>query len=241
MRTLFLLATLVFATLPAEAQFVSSGETDDVRYWGLHLDTNNLPAVFDRFTGISYDDGGAGVLVFDSPLPTLLGGLVYLAVSGDTEARERTSDTFVTLLGDASTGCTFVPTPVGEAGLGLDVGGAGMTTPNSGTDLDLVVYTGPNVLFTARPVENLHLVGHASYNVMYSLGNGAANGWGNRLIEVDVQATWPLSESFAIYGGVFHRNWTFPQSQAEGAPDETFSTVSVSAGIKISSGYLFFL
>jgi len=241
MRFVLFLALFALAA-SASAQFVPASESEGFQYWGLHLDSGAGLVVFDRLTQIEYDERGAAVLFMDTPLPTLIGSLVYLAVSGDTEARDRTRDTFVPLLPDVWGGRTFVATPVGEVGLGLDAGGAGMTTREGATTLDLVVYAGPNVLFTARPVENLHLVGHAAYQFMYSLGDqGTANGWGNRFLELDVQATWPLSNSFAIYGGVNRRDWTFPVSQADGAPDASFSTFSVTGGVKLSSKYLFFL
>ena len=236
MRSLLAVALLALLAPSAAAQFTPPGQSADIRYWGIHFDSNAL-APLDRYTSISYRADGARLVHFDSPLPTLLYGILLLA-TGDEGEVTRTNDRFVPLPIDAWTGATFVPTPVGEVGLGVDFGGAGMTARPSVSDLDLVLYAGPNVLFTARPVENLHLVGHAAYQLMVSLGD-AENGIGNRLVEVDLQGTYPLSDRFALYGGVHVKRWTFPSGPADGAPTVDFGTNAVSIGIKLSPDYLF--
>jgi len=240
MRVALALTILALAAPAASAQFTPPGQSEDIRYWGIHYETNGaLP--LDRITSIRYTDTGAAVVHADTPLPALLAGIVSSLASGDGDAPERTEDTFVPLPIDVWIGRTFVPTPVGEVGLGVDYGGAGMTGEPGTSDLDLVLFAGPNVLVTSRPLPNLHLVGHAGYQLMFNLGGGAQNELGNRLLEFDVQATYPLSGGLAVYGGVHLKDWTFPQGEAETAPTATFSTTGFSVGLKLSTDYLFLL
>ena len=71
------------------------------------------------------------------------------------------------------------------------------------------------------------------------VGEGDVADLGNRLVEVDLQGTYPLSDRFALYGGVHLKRWTFPSGPADGAPSVDFGTNAVSIGIKLSPDYLF--
>ena len=224
---------------PAAAQFTPPGQTDDVALWGVHFDSS-LRGPLDRITALGYDDGGAGFLHLETAVPLYLYGIGLLLATNDPDAGsvEPGRAVYAPLLFDLAGGGSLVATPFGEAGVGLDMGLTAMSSTQTSNEGAIVLTGGPNVNAMSRPIENLHLVGHLAYQLVYPL-TGAPASWRNGMIEADLTALWPIGDSFGVYGGVQARRWSFLESDAENADRASFQTFGIFAGVKVSTRYLF--
>ncbi len=227
MRLLLFPIFLLFAPLVhAQFAFTPPEESTSISNYGVHFDAlQGVPG--DRWTVIGYGESGAVVANLQTLTVPIIYGLVDAALGGDAldsdaqddpveEGRDLASSGFV----DMWLGSTFVETPFGEFGGGFDAGfvlldatePSKTTGPNVGpttTTVEFVAHAGPNLLYTARPIENLHVVAHASYQFL-ALSDKIDSG---RTV-FDLQGYYRLRSWLGIYGGVHFSAWESSVSHA---------------------------
>lgn len=219
----FLMVIFLLIAVPATAQtfsFTPPNESRDISNYGVHFDALQLfPG--DRWSTFVYNNNGAFVYNQETLTVPIIYGLVDAALGGNvldpdsdgprdrtgepdrTNSNARATSGFI----DLWLGQTFLKTPFGEAGVGLDVGIILLqTSPRwfKGDDAELDSQTGqigPNLLFTSRPIENLHTVVHASYQFL-----GSADAKSGRKV-LDIQGHYRLNNWFGLYGGIHLSTW----------------------------------
>lgn len=221
---LLLILFFLLIAVPASAQtftFTPPYESENIYNYGIHYNAlQNYPG--DRWSTFVYDDDGALVINLES----LTVPIIYGLVSGDFSASETTSSSnarsapgFINMWG----GKTFLTTPFGEAGVGLDAGFLALQAVPQGGDLELVAQAGPNLLFTSRPIENLHTVVHTSYQLI-GLSDVIQSG---RLV-LDIQGYYRLKSWLGIYGGFHWSSWDVNSSNNT---TDTYTSTAVSIGV----------
>jgi hypothetical protein len=220
MRVLALLLSL-FVAFESSAQslaFTPPSESKSISTYGIHFDAlQGYPG--DRWTAFSYGESGAIVANLQSLTVPIIYGLVDAALGGDAldpdaqpdieDGRDLAASGFV----DIWVGRTFIATPYGEFGGGFDaglvlldgtepIGTANPGNKTTNTSAELVAQAGPNVLYTVRPLENLHVVAHASYQFL-ALSDVIDGG---RTV-FDLQGYYRLNSGLGVFGGLHFSAW----------------------------------
>ena len=244
MRLIAALVLLLLAA-PAAAQpfsFTPPGESQSISNYGVHLDVlQAFPG--DRWSLFAYGENGAYVANLESLTVPIIYGLVDAALGGDAldpdagEPSDRTGEPDRTASNarsapgfiDVWLGKTFIPTPFGEVGVGLDAGFLALqATPRyfDGDQLEFVAQAGPNLLFTSRPIENLHAVVHASYQFT---GLSEVIQSGRKV--VDIQGYYRLNSWVGLYGGFHWSSWNVEGTSDSGNPSTTFTSKGLTFGV----------
>lgn len=222
MRLLILIFLLIATPVMAQTiTFTPPDESESVFNYGFHYNAlQNYPG--DRWSTFVYDEDGALVINLES----LTVPIIYGLVSGDMSASEANSSSnarsapgFINMWG----GKTFLKTPYGEAGVGLDAGFLALQATPQGGELELVAQAGPNLLFTSRPIENLHTVVHTSYQFI-----GLSDVINSGRIVLDIQGYYRLKSWLGIYGGFHWSSWDVKSSNNA---TDTYSSTAVSIGV----------
>ncbi len=233
---LFLLST---SALGQTFDFTPPDESESISNYGIHFNAlQGLPG--DRWNTFVYDDNGALVMNMETLTPLIIYGLISEALGGDalqsdtnsprdpmaepdrTNSNARVAPGFIDIWG----GKTFIKTPYGEAGVGLDIGGLLLqSSPRyfNGDELSFVGQIGPNLLFTSRPIENLHTVVHTSYQFL------GGSKFGRRIV-LDIQGYYRVKSWLGLYGGIHWSTWD--------ATGETATINYYSKGISLGVSFI---
>ncbi len=237
---LFLLA--FFLLIPsAQAQrfaFTPPGDSEDVIAMGFHYSTNLEWVDSDRITFLSYDDNGAVVVRAQTITAYLVYGLFDALVLGNDEAFDPDmprgkvfgpDDAYTFVFAELLAGKTLFATPFGEFGASVDGGFIGLQKGaqyTQGGEVDLIGYLGPGLLYTARPISRLHVLGHVGYHF---LTMNDAEFKGQRRLAVDLEATFALTSWFGVYGGIHSDSWSAKTLATDKTTD--FSATGLALGI----------
>lgn len=243
MRAFLLLALLLAPSVATAQVFTPPSESENVSNYGVHVDALQVyPG--DRWSAFVYDEKGAFVANLETLTVPIIYGLVDAALGGDALDPDAQDNSDAGSGGSPSDarfapgfinmwfGKTFVTTPFGELGVGLDAGFVLLqATPNfkaSGDDLEFVAQAGPNLLFTSRPLDNLHTVVHASYQFL-ALSEAMESG---RTV-LDIQAYYRLKRWLGLYGGVHWSTWKAQDTLVSGRtpPTDTYTGTGLTFGV----------
>ncbi|GAB5518404.1 MAG: hypothetical protein RhofKO_06550 [Rhodothermales bacterium] len=203
------LLAILFAVRPvgtASAQgFTPPGETESFARYGIHYDlVQQYPG--DRWTFLMYNDRGANVIQLRSLTPLIIFGL--LGGSGGFEAdnqvdiRSASNARYAPGFIEGRYGRTFYTTPFGELGAGVDAGFVILQKSLTSTENAFAAMAGPHLLYTARPIENLHVVAQLGYQFL-----GLDDELDSGRTVFDVEAYYPLNNWLAVYGSLHRSSW----------------------------------
>ncbi|MEM9667185.1 MAG: hypothetical protein AAF970_19835, partial [Bacteroidota bacterium] len=190
------------AAAPAMAQtFTPPGETDNFARYGIHYDALQQ-YVGDRWTFLLYDDRSANVIQLRSLTPIIIFGLVTGGFEAEDQVDIRSANNARYAPGfiEGRYGRTFVTTPFGEVGVGVDAGFVILQKSLTNTENAFAAMAGPHLLYTARPVENLHVIAQLGYQFL-----GLDDELDGGRTVFDVEAYYPLNDWLAVYGAL-HRS-----------------------------------